>query len=61
MAWFVEVDVAAVARGFGCPARRIETHDELSRALDEVVRRCRSREEPLVLDVRIEPTMHFAP
>ena len=32
-----DVDVAAVARGFGCTARRISTHDELVAALDEVV------------------------
>src|SRR5439155_20633800 len=32
---FDEVEVAALARGFGCPARRIETHAELMSALDE--------------------------
>ena len=34
---FGEIDLAAVARGFGCPARRIDTYDELTTALDEVV------------------------
>ena len=34
---FGEVEVATIARGFGCPARRISTHDELVAALDEVV------------------------
>ena len=32
-----EVELAAVARGFGCPARRITTHDELAATLDELV------------------------
>jgi benzoylformate decarboxylase len=58
---FEEVDVAAVARGFGCPARRITTHDELVGALDQVVPTLESRSEPLLLDVVIAPTEHFAP
>src|SRR5262249_51192819 len=32
-----DVDVSALARAFGCPARRIATHHELVRALDEIV------------------------
>jgi benzoylformate decarboxylase len=58
---FGEVRLADVARGFGCPARRIETHDELLAALDEVVPTLASRGEPLLLDVVIAPTTHFAP
>jgi benzoylformate decarboxylase len=58
---FDEVDVAAVARGFGCPARRIATHDELVAALDEVVPTLAGRHEPLLLDIAIAPTEHFAP
>jgi benzoylformate decarboxylase len=58
---FEEVDVAAVARGFGCPARKITTHDELVAELDEAVPTLSSREEPLLLDVAIAPTAHFAP
>jgi benzoylformate decarboxylase len=58
---FDEVDIAAVARGFGCPARRIGTHDELLSALDEVVPTLGDRDEPLVLDVAIAPTEMFAP
>ena len=56
-----DVDVAAVARGFGCPARRITTHDELVAALDEVVPTLATRTEPLLLDVEIAPTRTFAP
>jgi len=58
---FEEVEVAAIARGFGCEARRISTYDELIAALDEAVPTLASRKEPLLLDVVIEPTQTFAP
>jgi benzoylformate decarboxylase len=58
---FGEVELATVARGFGCPARRIAAHDELTGALDEAIPTLSSRDEPLLLDVVIEPTQHFAP
>jgi len=58
---FGELDVAAIARGFGCPARTIATLEELTSTLDEVVPTLAEREEPLLLDVRIAPTETFAP
>jgi benzoylformate decarboxylase len=58
---FHEVNVAAVARGFGCPAEQITTHSELLRVLDEVVPSLEARDEPLLLDVAIAPTDTFAP
>ena len=58
---FGEIELAAVARGFGCPARRIVTHEELVETLDEVVPTLADRDEPLLLDVVIEPTQTFAP
>ncbi len=58
---FAEVELAAVARGFGCPARRIETYDELHATLDKVVPTLAGRDEPLLLDVAIAPTQTFAP
>jgi benzoylformate decarboxylase len=58
---FHEVDVAAVARGFGCPAQQITTHDELLQSLDEVIPTLAARTEPLLLDVTIAPTETFAP
>jgi benzoylformate decarboxylase len=58
---FGELDVAAIARGFGCPARSIATQDDLTGALDEVVPTLAAREEPLLLDVTIAPTQIFAP
>ncbi len=58
---FEEIDIAAIARGFGCEAHRIETHEELVKALDEAVPTIGSRNAPLLLDVRIAPTLTFAP
>ena len=56
---FGEIELAAVARGFGCPARRIDTYEGLTTALDEVVPTLGYRTEPLLLDVVIEPTRAF--
>ena len=56
-----DVDVAALARAFGGPGRRITTHDELANELDAIVPTLASREEPIVLDVVIAPTQTFAP
>jgi benzoylformate decarboxylase len=56
-----DVDVAAIARAFGCAGRRITSHDELVRELDEIVPSLAAREEPVLLDVVIAPTETFAP
>jgi benzoylformate decarboxylase len=58
---FEEVDVSALARGFGCPARRVATYDEAIAALDELVPDLAAREEPLLLEVAVEPEKRFAP
>jgi benzoylformate decarboxylase len=54
-AWpgFGEVSIATIAEGFGCPARRIETHEELTAALDEIVPGLAGRKQPLVLEVAV--------
>ncbi len=52
---FEEVDVAAIARGFGCPAQRISDHGELLRVLDDVIPTLAQRREPLLLSVDIAP------
>jgi len=54
-AWpsFEEVQIGAISRGLGCPARRIERLDELDGALDEVLPGLATRSEPLVLDVAV--------
>ena len=56
---FGEIDLSAVAGGFGCPARRIETYDDLVATLDDVVPTLADRTEPLLLDVVIAPTRAF--
>ncbi|HZS25439.1 MAG TPA: thiamine pyrophosphate-dependent enzyme [Gaiellaceae bacterium] len=58
---FADVEVAAIARGFGCPAERIATFDELVATLDEVVPTLATRREPLLLDVVVAPTLTFTP
>lgn len=56
-AWpaFEEVQIAPLAQAFGCPARRIESHDALTATLDEVLPGLATRSEPLVLDVAVAP------
>jgi benzoylformate decarboxylase len=58
---FGEVEVATIARGFGCPAQRITTHDRLLTALDEAVPGLARSTTPLLLDVVVAPTTTFAP
>jgi benzoylformate decarboxylase len=57
----VDVDVAGLARALGCPARTVESHDELLEALDEIAPGLGTREEPLLLEVRIAPDETFTP
>jgi benzoylformate decarboxylase len=56
-AWpgFGSLDLAAVARGFGCDAERVATHDDLLARLDDAVSTLRERTRPLLLDVRVDP------
>lgn len=56
-AWpgFGELDVAGIARGFGCPAVRVERHDDLLRTFDEVVPELASRTSPLLVEVAVAP------
>ena len=58
---FGDIDIAALARGFCCEARRVTTYDELLTALDEAIPTLTERVEPLLLDVAIAPTTTFAP
>jgi benzoylformate decarboxylase len=56
-AWgqFTAIDIPTIAAGFGCPATRVETHDELVRTLDEVMPTLRDRHEPLLVAVSVAP------
>jgi benzoylformate decarboxylase len=58
---FEELELATIARSFGCAARRVVTHDELLAALDGVVPTLAERDEPLLLDVAVAPTRTFHP
>jgi benzoylformate decarboxylase len=58
---FEELELATIARSFGCPASRIVTHDELTATLDEVVPTLAERDEPLLLDIAVAPTETFTP
>jgi benzoylformate decarboxylase len=58
---FSEIDVSALARAFGCPARRIASSDDLQHALDEVVPGLGDREEPLLLEIEVAPDDTFEP
>ena len=58
---FPEIDFSALARAFGCPARRVATPDELAQCVDEVVPELARRNEPLVLEVAVAPDAAFEP
>ena len=55
------VDVAGLARAFGCPARTIGDRGELLQVLDEVLPSLARRSEPLLLEVAVAPDATFAP
>lgn len=60
-AWppFTEVSVTELARGFGCPAERVDNYPSLLSALDTVVPTLADRREPLLLEVAVEPDAHY--
>ena len=58
---FDEVDLAALARSLGCPARKVDGHAELVATLEEVVPTLAAREEPLLLDVNVTVDPGFQP
>ena len=58
---FPEIDHAALARAFGCPAETVATQDELDQRLDEIVPGLGGRDEPLVLVVSVAPDEAFEP
>jgi benzoylformate decarboxylase len=56
-----DIEISALARSFGCEARRIEDHAELLSTLDEVVPGLASRESPLLIEAVVEPDPTFEP
>jgi benzoylformate decarboxylase len=57
----VNVDVAGLARAFGCPARTVRSYTELLEAVDEVGPGLGWRAEPLRLGVAVAPDETFTP
>jgi benzoylformate decarboxylase len=56
---FGAIDISAMARAQGCPAKRVETFDELEAALDEALDGIGERTEPLLLEVVVAPDSEF--
>ena len=57
----VDVDIAGLAQIFGCDARRVADLDTLRDVLDVVVPGLADRNEPLLLEVTVEPDPEFSP
>ncbi|WP_439657731.1 hypothetical protein ACSHWB_35830 [Lentzea sp. HUAS TT2] len=53
------MSVTAPARGFGCPAERVDDHPGLLAALAAVPPTPAGRREPLLLEVAVEPDAHY--
>lgn len=62
-AWpaFDEIDFVALSESLGCPAKRLSHYDDVRATLSDVVPSLRSRTEPLVLVIDVEPELTFAP
>ena len=58
---FPDIDLSGLARSFGCPACRVSSFDELERVLDEIVPGLAGRDEPLFLEVAVDPDENFVP
>ena len=52
---FDDVDVAGLARALACPAISVDAYEDVVAAFDEVVPGLATREDPLVLDVSVQP------
>jgi benzoylformate decarboxylase len=57
----IELDLSGISRALGCPAQRVDSHDELIRALDDVLPTLAGRAEPLLLEAVVAPDPSFAP
>jgi benzoylformate decarboxylase len=58
---FDDVSIAGLAASLGCPARRVEQHDDLLAVLDDVVPTLADRDAPLLLEVAVTTDQTFAP
>ena len=55
------IDYVALAQAFGCASERVDSHERLRDVLEGVVPSLASREEPLLLEVLVEPDEQFNP
>jgi benzoylformate decarboxylase len=58
---FEEVSVARMARGLGCPARRVTGYAELTEELDAALQGLAERDSPLLLEVEVPADPEFQP
>ena len=56
-----DLEISALARDFGCEARRIERHDDLIATLDEVIPTLADRSDPLLIEAVVATEADFAP
>jgi benzoylformate decarboxylase len=54
-AWpaFGSIDIAGIARGLGCPAVNVSTHEQLITTFDKVLPDLASRREPLLIEIAL--------
>lgn len=52
---FPGLDYAAIARGMGCPAVRVETFEQMAEALEPALAGLADRSEPLLVEVVVAP------
>ena len=56
-----DIEVASLARTFGCDARRVDDHEGMVGALDEVLAGLEARRSPFLLEIVVEPDPTFRP
>lgn len=50
---FANVDLGAIARGFGCDAIRVDTHDKLLATFDDIFAGLPDRTTPVLVEVAV--------
>jgi benzoylformate decarboxylase len=55
------VDLSSLARGYGCEARHVASHENLLRVFDEELSDLASRTTPILIDVAIDPEPEIVP
>jgi benzoylformate decarboxylase len=58
---FEEVSVHRMAHALGCSGLRVDSHDAMAAALDEIILTLVDRVDPVVLEVAVEPDATFEP